>query len=209
MKTPKVSVCVPFHWMRNWQFYLVRCLESIEKQSFKDYEVILTKAGSMSVNTNRAMESARGDLVKILYMDDYLAHGDSLKEIAEWFDHPEAYNSHWLVTGCLHQGMERGEPETPHSYHEPKYAKDIHTGNNSIGSPSVLTMRKTSLLYFDERLSWLLDCDLYRQLYDEYGLPTILNTPNVIIGLHDGQTSNLMSNEEQQKELDYMSKKYV
>src|SRR3990167_8083106 len=96
-KKPKISVVVPFHFgMKNWQLFLTRCLESIEEQTFKDYEVILTKSGKMAENTNRAIQGAKGEIIKILYVDDYLAHPESLKNIAENF------KGGWLVTGCVH-----------------------------------------------------------------------------------------------------------
>lgn len=198
MKTPKVSICIPFHWMENWPVLLSRCLMSIEAQSFKDYEVILVKSGSMPATTNQSMQSAKGELIKVLFMDDYFATANSLKEIVDNF------KGNWLITGCIHDL--NGEVG---NYHEPKYTEKIYTGDNGIGSPSVLTMSREKLLTFDESLSWLLDCDLYKRLYDSYGPPTLLSTPNVIIGLHDGQTSVLMSDKEKQKELDYMNKKYA
>lgn len=193
----KVSIVIPFHWMENWPVFLSRCLMSIEAQTFKDYEIVLVKAGSMPVTTNRAIESAKGELIKILFMDDYFATANSLQEIVDNF------TGDWLVTGCLHDSDGKIE-----NYHEPKYTDDICTGNNCIGSPSVLTMSREKLLTFDESLSWLLDCDLYKRLYDSYGPPTLLSTPNVIIGLHNGQTSVLMSDKEKRKELAYMKKKH-
>lgn len=196
----KLSVVVPFHWMENWQFFLTRCLESIEKQSFKDYEVILLKHSTMPITSNRAIESAQGELIKILYMDDYLAHENSLQEIVDAFT-PE---TKWLVTGCLHQSGN----ETPHSYHEPTWNEYLYTGVNTVGSPSVLTLRREAMALFDTNLSWLLDCELYHRLHDLHGLPTILNTPNVVIGIHAGQTSNTMPMEEKQKEFIYMQKKH-
>lgn len=201
MNKPRISVVVPFHWMKNWQFFLSRCLDSIEKQSFKDYEVILTKAGNMPINSNKAMESANGELVKVLYMDDYLAHPDALQIISDEFDS----DHEWLVTGCLHQkGL-----EVPHSLHLPTYNRDIHLGINTIGSPSVVTLRRETLLYFDPNLSFLLDCDLYKRYYNLYGEPQILNDLNVVIGIHDGQTSHIMSEEEKQSELNYMKNKVI
>ena len=201
MNPVKISIVIPFHWMENWGFFLRRCLQSIEKQSFTDYEIILTNAGSMPVNTNRAMAAAQGELIKVLYMDDFFAHTNALQEIVDAFDE----NTKWLVTGCFHQ---RGN-EDPHSYHEPKYTDDIYKGNNTIGSPSVLTMRRKDILFFDDSLSYMLDCDLYRRLHDRYGAPKVLSTANVVIGLHGGQTSVLMPAEHKQKELDYMIKKYA
>lgn len=195
----KISVVIPFHWMENWQFLLTRCLESIEKQSFKDYEVVLVKHSTMPVTSNRVIESATGDLIKVLYMDDYLAHGNALQEIAD-----NMGDSQWLVTGCVH---DTGNGELT-NYHSPKYTDDIYTGNNGIGSPSVLTMRREGHLLFDTNLSYLLDCDLYERLHKTYGPPKILDTPNVAIGLHKGQVSNLMPDSEKRKEGLYMLRKH-
>lgn len=198
MKNPKVSVVVPFHWMENWPVMLSRCLLSIEAQSYKDYEIILVKHSTMPITSNRAIESAAGDLIKILYMDDYLAHGNSLQEIVDNIGDKE-----WLVSGCLHDdGTDVG------NYHEPSYNEKIYTGANTIGSPSVLTMKRGSRILFDTPLSFLLDVDLYKRLYDKYGSPTFLNTPNVIIGLHPGQVSNTMSAEDKHKEFEYIQNKY-
>ena len=197
--TPKVSIVIPWHFMENWEFFLGRCLKSIEKQSFKDYEIILTKAGSMPVNTNRAIKAAEGELIKVLYMDDYLTDHTSLGNMVSHFQE----DSKWLVTACVHDNG-----ETVGNYHKPSYNDQIHTGKNTIGSPSVLMMRKDSLMFFDEKLSWLLDCDLYSRLYAMYGEPTIVEEPDVVIGLHPGQTSNLMSDEDKLKEKAYIEKKY-
>lgn len=194
----KISVVVPFHWAENWQFFLTRCLESIQKQSFNDYEVILMKIGSMPETSNRVIESARGELIKILYMDDYLAYGNALQEIADNFE------GSWFATGCVHDS---GDGKYL-NYHEPFYNDQIYTGVNSIGSPSVLTMKREDCLLFDTSLSWLLDCDLYKRLHDKYGPPKIVNTPNVVIGVGKHQTSNLMPEEEKRKEYEYVIRKY-
>lgn len=196
----KVSIVIPWHFMDNWEYFLGRCLKSIEKQTYTDYEIILTKTGSMPVNTNRALKAAEGDLIKVIYMDDYLTDKDSLKNMVERFKD----DTHWLVTGCLHD-----DGEHIFNYHKPEYNDRIIEGINTIGSPSVLMMRRNSLMLFDEKLSWLLDVDLYARLYAMYGEPTFVPEPDVIIGLHAGQTSNLMSDAEKLKEQQYVQQKYA
>lgn len=187
---PKVSIVVPFHWMKNWQFFLTRCLESIEMQSFKDYEVILTRAGSMPVNTNRAIECARGELIKILYMDDMFTGKDSLDIMVN------GMNGEWLIAGT-------------EDNQNPYWTDDIETGNNKLGSPSALMVRSGRGLLFDERLSWLLDCDLYKRLHDKYGPPTILNGNLVTLGKHDGQMTHILTDEEKLKEHELVKQKYA
>ena len=179
--------------MANWQFFLTRCLESIEKQTFKDYEVILTKAGSMPVNTNRAIQCAKGELIKVLYMDDYFAHENSLQEIVDNFKEEDV----WMITGCN---------TNPH----PHWTEDIETGNNKLGSPSCLTFRNNfeNNVLFDEALSWLLDCCLYKRMCKKYGLPKLLDTINITIGEHDGQMTYILTDEQKLKEHNYLNIKY-
>lgn len=198
IKRPKMSCIIPIHEMKNWQFFLTRCLESIYKQTFTDYEIIITNAGKMAENTNRAIDASNGELVKILYMDDYLASPDSLQEIVDNFKEED----NWLVTGCLHQ-EQGGIPTRPHY---PFYSEDIKQGVNTIGSPSVVTIRNKRHLVFDENLSWLLDCELYLRYYRLYGFPKILNTLNVIIGIGVHQMTNILTEEDKQKEFNYLKK---
>lgn len=204
MQNPKISLCIPYHDTPTTAFFLSRLLHSIDQQTFKDYEIILTKEGKMAHNTNEAMKQAKGELIKIMFADDYFAHPKALKIIIDNF-RPQ---DDWLVTGCLHQKIDGDDYEDPHSPHLPEYTNDIETGNNRLGSPSVVTLRRPALL-FDENLSFLLDCDLYKRYYAEYGLPRIVNDLNVVIGIHDNQVSQIMTNNEKLSEFEYMKKKYA
>lgn len=186
----KVSITIPFHWMKNWQFFLVRCLESIEKQSYKDYEVLLMKVGSMPITSNRVITSATGTFVKVLYMDDYFTHENALKEMVE------ALEGHdWLIAGADNNPT-------------PYWTDNIETGNNKLGSPSALMFRNDKPLLFDETLSWLLDCELYRRIYDRYGPPVILPGNYVSMGIHPGQMTNILTDEQKLSEHNYLNKKY-
>ena len=99
MKKIKFSIIVPVY---NTEKYLKRCLDSIKKQSFKDYEVIIVNDGStdnsgdiikkypykvinqenlgLSMARNNGVKEARGDYVIFLDSDDYIEK-DLLKEI--------------------------------------------------------------------------------------------------------------------------------
>lgn len=195
----KISIVIPIHWMDNWQHFLTRCLGSIEKQTFKDYEIILMKVDSMPITSNRVIESAKGEIIKILYMDDYLAHDDALRVIADNFTE----DTQWLATGCLHQ-MGDGIPNTPHY---PLWNDEMGKGANSIGSPSVIAIRNQGHLLFDENLSWLLDCDLYTRYYERYGPPKLVNDLNVVMGLGDHQMTNVLTKEQKESEFIYLQNK--
>lgn len=210
--------------MKDAAWLLTRCLDSILEQTYPNIEVVVTdnsednnlfnvleKYGfakkyrvnsrkGMAQNTNEAIKLATGDIIKVLYMDDLFAHKDAVKEIVEAFT---ASNKYWLVTACEHtHGKDR------FNKHKPVYTENILTAN-TIGSPSVLAFRNKNPLLFDEKMTWLLDADLYHRLYKIHGDPIILNKTNVIIGIHSGQVTNLLSNKEKQYEEEYIKEKHA
>lgn len=174
--------------MKNWPLFMERCLKSIEEQSFTNYEIVMVKVGKMAETTNACIKRANGELIKVLYLDDMLAHKDALRDIVENF------KGDWMITGT---------DNNPYPY----WTDDIGMGNNKLGSPSALTIRNDNPLMFDERMSWLLDCDYYKRMYDRYGEPEILDGTNVIIGIHDGQMTNILTDKDKADEEDYLNTK--
>ena len=67
-----ISIVIPYHDMHNGAFFLKRAIDSIMIQNYKDYEIILVKEGRMAENTNAGIKKAKGNIIKILFMDDYL-----------------------------------------------------------------------------------------------------------------------------------------
>ncbi len=216
-----ITVCIPTSDMQNKEFFFTRCLDSLWKQTYQDFEIIVTDNSEddvihqicniygtgityyrnpikgMAQNTNEAIRRSKGELIKILYMDDYLAHENALHKVITHFD------GQWLVSGCLHDdGLELFNP------HVPRYSEDIYTGHNTIGSPSVLTIKNKNPILFDEELTWLLDCDYYKRMHDLYGDPVILKDKNVIMGLHPNQATHTMGEARKEKEYYYLEKKY-
>ena len=150
----------------------------------------------MAENTNEAIKQSKGELIKILYMDDYLAHENALKEIVE------AFEGHWLVTGNTHtkNGADLFNPHFPSTH-------GLVDNINTIGSPSVLTIKNGLDIYFDETMTWLLDVDVYKRLLTKFGEPVILDDIGVVIGVHEGQTTNLLSEDIKNAEFNYLKNK--
>lgn len=227
-KMTRITVAIPTHSMQGGAGFLKNNFDILRNQIFKDFDVVISDNSEddiienvckeysdllpilyyknpsplkeMASNTNSAIRFSTGELIKILFLDDFLNGPNALLDISNFFREKD----YWLVTGCIHTydgiHFER--------MHFPNYHKKIHEGANTIGSPSVLTIRNNGHLLFDESLTWLLDCDLYKRYYEKYGMPRILNSISTVIRQGEHQVTNLLSKERKVKEYDYLIKKY-
>lgn len=175
--------------MKNGSQFLWESINMLCEQTFKDFEIIICKEGKMAENTNAGIKRAKGELIKILYLDDRLAHKNVLQEIVDNF------KGQWMIVGS-----------DDNQY--PYWTNDIHQGNNKLGSPSALVIRNDSPMLFDENMSWLLDCDYYRRMYDKYGEPVILDGEYVVLGKGDHQMTHILTTSDKQQEDNYMKNKY-
>ncbi len=201
----KISLVIPTYEMHGVGVQMLeRSLESLEQQSFKDFEVIISDNSDdhaienlikdfkdldlkyfrnpikgMATNTNYGMKQSQGELIKVLYQDDYLATSSSLQEITDNFSPAD----NWLVTACSNNPY-------------PFYSEN----RNTLGSPSCLTIRNEDPLLFNENLKWVLDLDYYKRMNRKYGVPKVLNVIGVIMGIGDHQDTNHLSNEIKQNE---------
>lgn len=196
----KLSIAIPYHDTPKTAFYLSRLLKSVEQQTFKDYEVVLTKEGPFAHNHNAAIAKATGDIVQMLQMDDYFESPQSLGNIVKSFENEKVI---WQITGSLHDSN-----GAVGNLHIPKWTDDIFTGNNRLGSVSTLSFRRDKAIQFEEPLTWVVDCDLYYRLFLKYGRPYICPHPNVVIDVRTDRLSSTLSNELKSDEINYLLKKY-
>jgi glycosyltransferase involved in cell wall biosynthesis len=211
----KISICIPTYEMNMLgATFLEQSFIILTKQTFKDFNVIISdhskdnaiqdlcerykqfldityirnelKRGNSSANINNAIAHADGELIKILFQDDFLFDDKSLEHTVTNFD---ITKDSWLVSACVHttDGQNFYRPFYP------KYNKQIYLGNNTISSPSVLTIKNNIPLLFDESLIWLMDVEYYKGLYDIYGEPKILNTITVVNRVGTHQVSNTLA----------------
>ncbi|MEM7731721.1 MAG: glycosyltransferase [Pseudomonadota bacterium] len=227
-ETPFLSVCIPSYAMGgHGAAYLRQSLDVLSGQSFDDFEVVVAdqsedqeiadlcvEYGALnlrhmrtdqlkrqaSANTNAAIDAARGEVVKVLFQDDFLNGSLALARIAAVFA-----NADWCLTGSAHtsDGQTQFRPMVP------RYHNRIHFGKNTVSSPSVLAFRRAGAPRFDENLVWLMDVDFYRRCADQLGAPAILPEPLVVNRLHDGQVSAGVDRGLVRKELRYVRQKYA
>ena len=75
--------------------------ESVVKKSSMDIKYFRNtkRRGSSSANINNAIKFASGEVIKILFQDDYVCDTDCLKLLYERFKNPAV---NWVVNGTVH-----------------------------------------------------------------------------------------------------------
>jgi glycosyltransferase involved in cell wall biosynthesis len=146
--------------------------------------------GNSSANLNEAIKLAKGDIIKVIFQDDFLYHDRSIEDIVKVYQKDDSIK--WLVTSCCH--TENGS--TYYNYMDPEYTENILDGNNRISSPSVLSfVNSEDKLLFDTDFVWLMDCDYYYRMYQKYGKPYYLKSTNVVNRHWGGQLTKTLSSE--------------
>ena len=224
-----ISICIPTYEMNGkGAEYLSESFNMIYAQTYVDLEVVISdhssddtiknvceeykdllninyvkntyKKGNSSANINNAIKNAKGEIIKILFQDDFLYDENSLNTQVQSLG-----NNMWLVTACCHYN----DDEMYKPFY-PQYHDQIQYGQNTISSPSVLMFRNKDVIEFDEELIWLMDVDYYKRLYDKFGDPKICNIITVVNREHKNQVSNTLATfERQQQEYNYIVEKYA
>jgi glycosyltransferase involved in cell wall biosynthesis len=226
----KVSIAIPVYEMRGSGIYFLKeNLERIASQTFKDIEVVISdhsvgeeirdlceeyskriricyfkneeKRGNSSYNMNFAISRCTGDIVKFMMQDEYLFDVEAISKIRDSFL-DEKIN--WCVTSCYYGE----EIDSIKGRVDPYYNKDIFSGNNTIGSPSVVSVRNKEMKYFDEDLIWLMDCDYYVRMYKDYGDPFVIKDPLIFVTQHKDQITSWISQETKDREGFILRDKY-
>lgn len=226
-----LSVCIPVYDMGGvGHIFLKHSLDIITKQTFKDFDVVISDysttnlikdlcetykdsldikyfkntdpIGGMAANLNNVIRNATGKLIKLICQDDFLYDEKSLEHTINNFD---LEKDTWMVSACEHSK----DGKTFFRPFYPRYNKDIVRGNNTISSPSVLTIKNENPLLFDTNLKWLVDCDYYKRAYDSFGLPKILNKITVVNRIGEHQITNTEATDlVRKKEHSYVRDKY-
>ena len=228
MNNPRISVVIPCYEMhgRGAEF-LEYSFSRLVIQSFKDFEVVVTdhsknddieklcllwkdiinvkyfrnteKIGSSTHNINLGMNKSQGEIIKLLFQDDYLFDICSLEIINKEFTD----NINWLGTHYVHT-IDR---VNFFNEHIPRLSPSIL--HNLFGTPSAFAVRNKNHILFDENLIWVLDIDFYKRMLKIYGMPKIVNEVTMVNYLWEGQVSNTLATEELKiREHEYIFNKF-
>jgi glycosyltransferase involved in cell wall biosynthesis len=229
MENPLISICIPGYEMNSkGSLFLNQLLQTIQKQTYKEFEIIISDhsennslfdtvnlfknlnivifknghmRGSSSANINSAIKRASGDIIKIMFQDDFFVSVKALEKIITL-----PYDKHWGVCGCVHA---KGNVENFYNRLVPYWQDGIKRGVNTLGGPSSIFLRKTDVV-FDERLLWFMDTDYYYRLFQKYGEPFIIAEPLICSREDDTRVSNtLITTELVEKETKIINEKNI
>lgn len=236
---PIISIVIPTYEMKaQGVTFLKRCLDSIQKQQLEDptlievrisdqstddaikafakdiaanpnyriavhYHRTTTGKGIAAHNLNCALGYAQGSFVKILFQDDLLVEDNYLATVLEQI---AQHDPDCIMSAATHtqDGLTFFNPMTP--VENPYFL----FGNNTVSSPSVLTVRKSifTKIPFDEHLKLLFDCDFYHQIFAQKLKVKIINDIHIANGIWEGQSQFGISPEAFSKEVRYLNWKF-
>jgi len=230
----KVSVVIPcYEYGGKGVRYLSDMFRTISQQTLKEVEVIVTdhsvdteimdfchdnifdlnivyyrnadKRGDVASNKNLGMNLAKGQVVKMMYMDDYFFTKDALEKT---YNALMDSDKMWLVCGTNHT---RDNGKTFDTYLMPRWNDNMlrARGNNTMSGVSVISYKNKNMdVRWDSNTIMLLDVDFYYSLRSKYGDCVYLNECLITQRVNKDALSSTISDEDVQKEFEYCRKKH-
>jgi glycosyltransferase involved in cell wall biosynthesis len=232
--SPFFSIAIPaYGYNGKGVEFLQYNLDILIKQKFKNFEVIIADHSSddtikevfnqyefkqnLSIyyhrtnyghgftapNLNNAIRNSNGKWIKVLFQDDFLFDENSLQFQYEKLKSNS--NIKWLITTFCHSN----DGINFYKLYKPFLSPNIWSGANTLGNLSNLTFVNNDVIYCDEQLNWLIDCDYYYKLFLKYGEPEILNEITVVNRTHGNGLSNTISTDIKMREFEMLKKRYA
>lgn len=178
--------------------FLVEYLSQFIYQSFKDFEIIISDQShefehvsiidtfkhimdikyvrnhsdvrNAANNVNNAVRHATGDIIKLLYVDDYFVDPQALQKINDAFDKDP--DGKWFISGFIHSNEDRTQF---FDARKPWYGNKHVNGDNTTGNPSNYAVRRECALEMDDNLLWIVDGEYFYRSYYYHGDPIMID----------------------------------
>jgi len=228
----KFSICMASYEMGDYGYRLLdECFGLLLEQTNQDFEIILSDhsdndkiyqvcmswsnklninyirnfygKGSSAPNLNRSMSMAKGEIILLLFQDDYLINKKTLELIDKKTKNKKF---RWGKVGFTHTD----ENQIFYNPLAPKFEfNSLLRGINTMGNQSGIFIAKDAALEFDENIFMMLDCDYCIRLFLEFGPPLIISESCVSVRMHSVMASrNMPETFKLNDELSYLYKKY-
>lgn len=230
----KISIAIPT-WECNGKGseFLDDLLRTIEIQHFKDFEVVVSdhskndelihkvkefsskfeikyfknenNHGNSPANLNNAINNCNGEVIKIMFQDDFFYDDEALEKIYYSLIDSDRM---WLLNGTNHT-KDHGNSFYWDLY--PSFNDNLLRGVNTISSPSVVSFKREVDLRFDEKLVYFMDLDFYYGMREKYGEPVYYN--DILVSNrfpHEDSISSSITNKDElmKSESEYCLNKY-
>ncbi|MBZ5856366.1 glycosyltransferase family 2 protein [Flavihumibacter profundi] len=213
MSRPLISICIPAYQRIN---YLERLLRSIEQQTFRDFEIIVTddspdnsvalmvdkyhhlniryKKNEVALGTpanwNSGIKQCRGEWIKLIHDDDWFSSPDSLQIFA---DHTKMGKK--FIFSAYANHFEDGKTPVEQKFLPDSWARKILRepmtllAYNVIGPPSVIMVHRSITELYDEALKWRVDMEYYVRLLNMLNGYEYINDVLVNVGVSESQVT--------------------
>jgi glycosyltransferase involved in cell wall biosynthesis len=194
----KISIAIPtWECHGRGEEFLDDLFRTIEVQTFKDFEVVISdhcvddyllpkikeyeekfeikyvknkrKRGNSPANLNKAINTCTGEIIKIIFQDDFFYDDEALEKIYYALSDSD---KDWLLNGTNHT-KDDGRSFYWDLY--PQFNDELLKGVNTISSPSVVSFKNTVKTRFDEKLVYFMDVEFYYAMKEKYGDPVFYN----------------------------------
>ncbi len=210
-----VSICIPTY---NQTVFLTKTLNAIVKQSYKNFEVIVTDDSTNDdvknlvekyqrefkiiyvrntpslgspANWNKALDLAQGDLIKMMHHDDWFEREEALEVFVQSFEKNKEVSFVFCISKILNVEQNTFSYNTPGDCFISDLVKNpfILFNKNKVGSPTATMFKKTALR-FDEQIKYVVDVDFYIAFLKQHkGFHFIKEALIVNTSYHQGQVT--------------------
>ncbi len=213
---PHISICIPAYKHVD---YLQRLLDSVCRQTFKDFEVVITddspddgvnqlfekfkadikiryykneRTLGTPENWNEAIRKAEGAWIKLMHDDDWLANENSLQNFYEaTLAHP---NCPFFFSAYKNIDENSGNSKTVQLSASGRFF--LWSGSLNlfkkqyIGNPSCTLIKKNLNLWYDTDFKWVVDFEYYIRCLKKAGAYFYISKVLINVGINDKQVTN-------------------
>jgi glycosyltransferase involved in cell wall biosynthesis len=209
-----ISICIPAYRRIK---YLIRLLDSIEYQSNKNFEVIISDDSDddsvlnlvniykskysiqyfsnrpslgTPANWNAAISKAKGDWIKIMHDDDWFSTKDSLQKFIDATSQGPKF-----IYSAYSNFIETEDKYQPMLHNRTQLNRVLRQpllllSENIIGPPSVTLFHKTVLEQYDERMKWRVDLEYYIRVLLKEKVVYHVQDKLIHVGVSESQVTN-------------------